>query len=532
MAGGPEEQTVHGTADTAGSECAQPLPRGYRVGAWEVVEPIAAGGWATVYAGRPVERARTSGGGPVTDAEVRDTDPGPGTGQGPHTAPRADVGPAPADVALKFLPTAGLSPRQARSVAEAARREVELCGRSRHPRLIGLLDSVVLSDPEQPFLDGAIVLVMERARCSLRDLLAEPLSEAEGAGLIEEVCEGLAHLHGIGWVHGDLKPDNVLIMADGSAKLADFGIATELTGIEGTHGYAPPMGTFDYLPPERWKAPLGERGVEVRPSADIWALGIVIHEVFAAGASPFPGATPMARGAVAQEYADGRAPLRLDAAVPPFWRALVTDCLAPNHASRAPHTASSLHTRITARTASDRTASDSAGAARPAARRRGRALAALAAVAVCGALAAGWAYAVRGGDGSAAPGANGTPASGRMSEASYRVVVFNAEHSCLARTDRDAQCSLGLAIDPRRPYTTDNVVATRVWHGDVLDADCQLPDGIPIIDESGTRSTQWYHVHLPPGSARPDAWLPAVRTEGRPVLPTCPAAPNGTGNQR
>ncbi len=41
------------------------------------------------------------------------------------------------------------------------------------------------------------------------------------------------------------------------------------------------MGTLDHLPRERWKAPLGERGVELRPSADIWALGVLIHEVLA-----------------------------------------------------------------------------------------------------------------------------------------------------------------------------------------------------------------------------------------------------------
>ncbi|MFC6986293.1 serine/threonine-protein kinase [Streptomyces cirratus] len=214
---------MHGPADTSGSDCAELLAPGYRVGNWEVTEPIAAGGWGTVYAGRAAGEDR-----PAT----RDT------------------------VALKFLPTSGLAPRQARNVVDTARREVELGRRAGHPRLIRLLDSVVLSEPDHPFLDGALVLVMERARRSLRDLLhAGPVSEAEGARLITEICEGLAHLHRTGWVHGDLKPDNILLMADGSVRLSDFGLAAELTGTHGTHGYAPPMGTFDYLPPERWKAP-------------------------------------------------------------------------------------------------------------------------------------------------------------------------------------------------------------------------------------------------------------------------------------
>ncbi|WP_262387269.1 serine/threonine-protein kinase [Streptomyces sp. TRM49041] len=482
---------MHGPADTSGSDRTEQVPPGYRVGRWEVTGPIAAGGWATVHAGRPVGED--------------------GTGDGGH-------------VALKFLPTAGLSPRQARKVAETARREVELGRRAGHPRLIRLLDSAVLSEPDHPFLDGAIVLVMERAERSLRDLLDADadadagITEAEAARLITEVCEGLAHLHGTGWVHGDLKPDNVLLMADGSVRLSDFGLATELTGTHGTHGYAPPMGTFDYLPPERWKAQLGEHGVQVRPSADIWALGIMIHELFASGASPFPGATPMARGAAAQEYAEGRAPLRMDNAVPPFWRALAADCLAPTHALRAAHTAESLLTRITARQTGESAAT---GAGRgPAARRRRAARAALAAVAVCGVAAASWSYAVRDEPGDAATTTATATASTTASVG--RVRVFNAEQACRGRTDRDPQCSLGLAIDPLRAYTADNVVPTRVWHGDVLAVDCRLPEGTPIVDESDDWSAEWYRVLLPAGSARSTAWLPAVRTKDRPELPRCP----------
>ncbi|MFG2178433.1 serine/threonine-protein kinase [Streptomyces abikoensis] len=457
----------------------RPLPPGRRVGDWEVTAPIGAGGWATVYAGR---RA----------------------GRGEDTAD---------DVALKILPTEGLAPRQARKVAETARREVELARRARHPRLIPLLDSFVLSEPDHPFLDGAIVLVMERAERSLRDALEDEggPTEAEAGRIVAEICEGLAHLHATGWVHGDLKPDNVLLMADGSVRLSDFGLATELNGDRGTHGYAPPMGTFDYLPPERWKAPLGEHGVTVRPSADIWALGIIIHQVFASGASPFPGATPVSRAASTQEYAEGRAPLRMDSAVPPFWRALAADCLAPTHSARAAHTAESLLARIDARQDAPPERAGP-GTPPPAGRRRLRVGAAVTAVAVCGVVAAGWSYAVR--DAGSADSAD-PPAAGRIR-------VFNVEKVCQDRKDRNAECSLGLAIDPQRPYTIDNVVPTRVWHGDVLAVDCRLPHGVPIVDEAGTWSAQWYRVRLPNGSGQPTAWLPAVRTKDRPGIPGCP----------
>ncbi|MEU5190678.1 serine/threonine-protein kinase [Streptomyces klenkii] len=514
-------------ASGPGDDRTELLPRGYRIGDWEVTEPIGAGGWATVYAGRFA---------------------GDGAADG-----RGAGGPGHGAVALKVLPTAGLAPRQARKAAETARREVEFGRRSSHPRLIRLLASVVLGEPDLPVLDGAVVLVMERAERSLRDLLdAEAtdggvtdagVTEAEGARLLAEICEGLAHLHRSGWVHGDLKPDNILLMADGSVKLSDFGLATELTGTRGTHGYAPPMGTFDYLPPERWKAPLGEYGVEVRPSADIWALGIMIHEVFASGAPPFPGATPMARAAATQEYAEGRAPLRLDSAVPPFWRALAADCLAPTHAARAAHTAESLLARIvTDRQATEAEPTVGAGGdpalrgrrpwrvsrrtSRPSRRptRRGRRTrVALAAVAVCTVGAAIWPYAVRGGASGShgAARASGTPGA-TAAEATGRIRVFNAEKSCRDRTDRDPQCSLGLAIDPTRPYTIDNVVPTRVWHGDELAVDCLLPQGIPIIDEADTLSAVWYRVRLPRGATRPTAWLPAVRSKDHPSVPECP----------
>ncbi|WP_211359845.1 serine/threonine-protein kinase [Actinocorallia herbida] len=433
------------------------------MGKWTVGEPIGVGGWSTVYAARPSGRA----GGP-------------------------DL---PAEVALKIMPTAGLAPRQARRIVESAHREVELGRRTGHPRLIGLIESFVLGAPDRPALDGAIVLVMERAAGSLRELLDAGVPEADRGRLIEGICAGLAHLHRAGWVHADLKPENVLLGRDGSVKLSDFGLAAELTG---THGYAPPLGTLDYLPPERWKAPLGAQGVQVRPSADIWALGVVIHEVFASGTSPFAGATPLARGAAVQEYGEGRAPLRMDHAVPPFWRQLAADCLAPTHEARAGHTADSLLGRIAAARRTPR---------RRRIRPRGRARAALLAVALCATAGAAL--------------SGGTPRDD-PARPTGDLTVFNADRTCRSRPAREPQCSLGLAIDPMAPYTPANVVPIRVWHGDPLTAECRLPHGLPIVDEDGHRSTQWFRVHLPTGSTPPTAWLPAVRTRTHPSLPDCP----------
>ncbi|MGW0464837.1 serine/threonine-protein kinase [Streptomyces sp. NPDC003027] len=467
----------HGLGGTTERDRTDLLPAGCRVGDWVVTELIGAGGWSTVYAARPAEGRPDRTGGSATP-------------------------PPPTEVALKIMPTAGLAPRQVRRIVESARREVELGRRAGHPRLIGLLESFVPAAPDRPSLEGAIVLVMERAAGSLRELVDAGVPDADRGRLIAGICEGLAHLHRSGWVHADLKPENVLLGRDRSVKLSDFGLATELTG---THGYAPPMGTLDYFPPERWRAPLGELGVRVRPTADIWALGIVIHEVFASGGSPFAGATPVARGAAVQEYGEGRAPLRMDHAVPPFWRQLAADCLAPSHEARAPHTAESLLARITAH-------QEAPGAG--AGRRGGRARAAVLATALCGIAGASLCS-------DAVRATSAAPPGGADATTPGAVRVYNAERGCRERVDRNPRCSLGLAIDPERPYTAENVVPTRVWHGDVLTADCQVLDGEPIIDEEDRRSTRWFRVRLPAGSKPPTAWLPAVRSEEHPALPQC-----------
>ncbi|WP_455353153.1 serine/threonine-protein kinase [Streptomyces sp. SYSU K217416] len=487
------------------------VPGGYRVGDWEVTEPIATGGWGSVFKGRRAPDARVpDGGGDVG----RDSEP---------------------EVALKFLPTAGLAPWQARQIVETARREVDFGRRADHPRLIRLLDSAVVSDPDGGALDGAVVLVMERAAGSLQDLLhaADGRPPEEAPRLLAEVCEGLAHLHGLGWVHGDLKPDNVLIMADGSARLSDFGLTSELDGTRGTHGYMPPLGSPDYLPPERWNAPLGERGVLVRPTADIWALGIMIHQLFTGGSSPFPGATPTSRGAAVQEYASGRAPLRMPAELPSAWREMVADCLAPTHEARAEHSAQSLLERILA--AGQETLQRPVP--RPRRSRRHRWAAGLATTGVVGCLgaAAWWQF------GSGAgwwPGGSGAPPSVVGSEPPAgpraQVTVFNVEPQCAAAKTREPKCSMGLARDPLVQYTIDNVVPTRVWHGDVLTTDCSLPSGQPVTDEVGKKSTHWFRIRLSgrekgadgaqAPSAEPEeslAWLPGVRTKDRPEIPTC-----------
>lgn len=290
------------------------VPTGYRVGRWEVTAPIATGSWGSVYAAGAA---------------------GPGEAASTSAVP----------VALKFLPTGTATPRMLDHLARIVRNECRRYELLDHPYLVETFEVLTVDDPAHPVLDGCAVLVMERAERSLADVVqTAPLSPPQAAEILAQLAEGLAHMHAQDWVHGDLKPSNVLVMTDGSIRLADFGMATQL---DGTHGYAPPLGSLDYQPPDHRAGVLSPAGLATRPTADVWALGITAHEVLT-GRHPFPGATAWDRAAAADAYAAGRARLCLDAQLPDEWRAVISDCLSADPAVRAQHSAWELAGRFRA----------------------------------------------------------------------------------------------------------------------------------------------------------------------------------------
>lgn len=177
------------------------------------------------------------------------------------------------EVALKLLKT-GLQgdARQQRRFEREARAAREIT----HRHLVEVLDAGEYA--------GRSYLVMRYVPGrSLEELLAArgPLPVPDVTRLMLDVASGLDALHGAGLVHRDIKPSNILLEADGSASLADFGLAKRRDYSALTQP-GQMMGTLNYVAPELW------RGEEPGPPADLYALGCVVFQCLA-GRTPFAG---------------------------------------------------------------------------------------------------------------------------------------------------------------------------------------------------------------------------------------------------
>ena len=116
-----------------------------------------------------------------------------------------------------------------------------------------------------------------------------PLPAHQAAALVTQVAEAIHVAHQKGIVHRDLKPGNILLTADGTPKVTDFGLARRVQGNGGLTLSGAAVGTPSYMAPEQVQGPKNALG----PATDVYALGAILYEMLT-GRPPFRAATAAA----------------------------------------------------------------------------------------------------------------------------------------------------------------------------------------------------------------------------------------------
>ena len=255
------------------------LQPGVRLGGFEILGAIGAGGMGEVYRARDTRLNR--------------------------------------DVAVKVLPEA--FSHDADRLARF-RREAELLATLNHPNI-----ATVYGLEKDDGVTGIVLELVEGA--TLADLVARgPLPIAESLAVARQIAEALESAHEKGIIHRDLKPANVKVTPDGLVKVLDFGLAKLLddparTGLDASLTHSPTvsvratyegviLGTAAYMSPEQ------ARGKQADKRADIWAFGCLLYEMLT-GEGPFGGdGSADVIGAVIHKEPDwGRLPPNLPSSV-------------------------------------------------------------------------------------------------------------------------------------------------------------------------------------------------------------------------
>ena len=222
----PSPSVVNGVADTS----AAALPRGTEIGGYRIERELGRGGSGVVYLAVQTSRART--------------------------------------VALKVLP------RQLAADAEFRwrfERSAPALGGLKHPHIVEHLDRGVAGD--------CVYLVMEYVDgVSLRCLqLDGKLAPEQALQIVAQLCAALDHAHDQGVVHLNIKPENILLDADGQVKVSDFGLARIIHGETSAQSqlHSPlPLSPSEYRAPEQ-----RESGRSVDQRADIFSVGVIFYEL-------------------------------------------------------------------------------------------------------------------------------------------------------------------------------------------------------------------------------------------------------------
>jgi serine/threonine protein kinase/Tol biopolymer transport system component len=271
------------------------LTPGARIGAYEIVSLLGAGGMGEVFRARDTKLNR--------------------------------------DVAIKVLlaAVAGDPERLARF-----QREAQLLASVNHPHIAAVFG---VEDAE-PML--ALVMELVEGPTLAERLTSGPIPMDEALSIARQTAEALEAAHDQGIIHRDLKPANVKVRDDGTVKVLDFGLAKVLESPAGSHGGATMsptlsmhatqagliLGTAAYMAPEQ------ARGRPVDRRADIWAFGLIVFEMLT-GRRAFEGDDiSITLAAVLKDEVDWNA---LPADTPPYLSRLLRRCLQRDPRRRLPH---------------------------------------------------------------------------------------------------------------------------------------------------------------------------------------------------
>ncbi|MFH1313320.1 MAG: protein kinase [Candidatus Eisenbacteria bacterium] len=176
-------------------------------------------------------------------------------------------------VALKLLPPSLTQDTEAR---ERFLQEAQAASALDHPHICNVHE---IDESE----DGRLFIVMSfyDGQTLKRIIQQGPMRLDEALDIAIQIAEGLAAAHGRQIIHRDIKPANIMITADGTVKIMDFGLA-KLAGQTGITRMGTTQGTVAYMSPEQ------TQGRQVDDGADVWSLGVVLYEMLT-GRLPFRG---------------------------------------------------------------------------------------------------------------------------------------------------------------------------------------------------------------------------------------------------